>query len=138
MDEIGLSTRIALAILATWRVTHLLANEDGPFDLIVRFRALFGESVLGRMLDCFNCLSLWVGAAIALLITREPIDLLLVWLALSGAACLLERLGRDPSIIHPLMRGPEGDTSDGVLRSEESVVQEPTSGNQNSDPSGRN
>ena len=53
--------RLVLAVLATWRVTHLLASEDGPADIIVRFRALFGQSVAGKLMDCFNCLSLWIA-----------------------------------------------------------------------------
>jgi hypothetical protein len=44
--------RIALAILATWRVAHLLAREDGPFDLVLRARARAGDGVLGRLMDC--------------------------------------------------------------------------------------
>ena len=30
--------RLVLAVLATWRLTHLLAREDGPADLLVRLR----------------------------------------------------------------------------------------------------
>jgi hypothetical protein len=31
--------KFVLAVLATWRVTHLLASEDGPADIIVRYRS---------------------------------------------------------------------------------------------------
>jgi hypothetical protein len=120
-----------LALLATWRLTHLLASEDGPADLIVRFRALLGQSIAGKLMDCFNCLSLWVAAPIALLITRKPLDLLLSWLALSGGACLLERIGYDPLIIHPDTQATEGEVSDGMLRSEEGVAQELPGANSN-------
>jgi hypothetical protein len=118
-----------LALLATWRLTHLLASEDGPADLIVRFRVLLGQSIAGKLIDCFNCLSLWVAAPIALLITRKPLDLLLSWLALSGGACLLERIGYDPLIIHPDTQATEREVSDGMLRSEEGVAQEPSGAN---------
>jgi hypothetical protein len=40
--------RFGLAVLATWRVTHLLASEDGPADLVVRFRAWLGHGLAGR------------------------------------------------------------------------------------------
>ena len=66
--------RIVLAVLATWRVTHLLASEDGPADIIVRFRRLLGQSPLGTLMDCFNCLSLWVAAPAALFISRRPVE----------------------------------------------------------------
>jgi hypothetical protein len=92
----SLMLRFVLAVLATWRVTHLLANEDGPADIIFRFRRLLGQSLAGSLMDCFNCLSLWIAAPAALFVTREPLDWLMIWLALSGAACLLERLGKNP------------------------------------------
>ena len=57
--------------LATWRVCHLLVEEDGPADLVVRLRMRLGDSVLGRAMDCFYCLSLWIGAAFALLIVSD-------------------------------------------------------------------
>ena len=83
--------RFVLAVLAVWRVTHLLAGEDGPADIIVRFRALLGSSLAGKLMDCFYCLSIWIAAPAALFVTRRPLDWLLTWLALSGSACLLER-----------------------------------------------
>jgi hypothetical protein len=128
---------IVLAALATWRVTHLLASEDGPADLIVRFRARLAQSWAGKLMDCFNCLSFWVAAPLALLVTQKPLDLLLVWLALSGAACLLERIGYDPVIIHQAQQQMEGNISDGMLRSAESVAQEPLNADQNSGAGGR-
>jgi hypothetical protein len=84
--------RFAIASLAAWRITHLLAHEDGPFDVIYRLRALGGAGFWGRLLDCFYCLSLWIAAPLTPLVTtRDATDALLVWVALSGAACLLER-----------------------------------------------
>ena len=113
-----------LAVLATWRVTHLLASEDGPANLIVRFRRLLGNGAAGRMMDCFNCLSLWVAAPIALCLTRQPIDLAMTWLGLSGAACLLERIGREPTLIQPIVQANEEEVSNGVLRSAEGFAQQ--------------
>lgn len=85
-------TGFAVAVLATWRVTHLLAEEDGPFDAVVRARAALGASRAGQLLDCFDCLSLWVAAPLAS--GRTGRDRVLGWLALSGAACLVERIAR--------------------------------------------
>jgi hypothetical protein len=93
MSEMNLGMRLVVAMLATWRVTHLLANEDGPADIIVRLRAFLGHSVAGKLMDCFNCLSLWIAAPFALFVTRRPLHWLIGWLALSGGACLLQRLG---------------------------------------------
>ena len=88
-----------LAVLATWRVTHLLANEDGPADLIFRFRALLGQGLVGRLMDCFNCLSLWIAVPAALFVSRRPVEWLFTWLALSGGVCLLERTVKEPAAI---------------------------------------
>lgn len=91
-------TRFALAALATWRVTHLLAEEDGPANLVVRARARLGTSVAGELMDCFYCLSVWVAAPLTLTVTRRPRELLTTWLALSGAACLLEQATEKPQL----------------------------------------
>lgn len=84
-------TRFALASLAVWRVTHLLAEEDGPADAVFRLRARVGAGRLGGLMDCFYCLSVWVAAPVSFAVARRPREAPLVWLALSGAACLLEQ-----------------------------------------------
>ena len=62
---------LALAILATWRLCHLVAREDGPFDLILRLRLRAGSGMVARLLDCPYCLSLWVAAPIAAWLARD-------------------------------------------------------------------
>jgi hypothetical protein len=89
------ATRFALASLAVWRVTHLLAEEDGPADAVLRLRAGLGQGPLGKLMDCFMCVSLWVAAPASLAVTRRSRELPVAWLALSGAACLLERATND-------------------------------------------
>jgi hypothetical protein len=92
--------RLVLAVLATWRVTHLLALEDGPWDVIARLRLRLGDRFWGRLLDCFYCLSLWVAAA-AVAVVQPPLrEAPLWWLACSGGACLLQRLGPQPQPVH--------------------------------------
>jgi hypothetical protein len=117
MSEAGFWVRFVLAVLATWRVTHLLASEDGPAHIIVRFRRLLGQTQVGQLMDCFNCLSLWIAAPAALFVSQRPVEWFVAWLALSGGACLLERLGHDPVIIQPVSQPAEGEV-DHVLRSE--------------------
>jgi hypothetical protein len=90
--DLGFVARFAVASLATWRVTHLLAEEDGPADLVVRARAALGEGTAGALMDCFYCLSVWVAAPLSVTVTRRRTDLPVVWLGLSAGACLLERL----------------------------------------------
>jgi hypothetical protein len=105
MTEMSLWFRFVLAVLATWRVTHLLAHEDGPGDILFRARAWLGSSPVGKLMDCFFCLSFWVAAPLALILARELLDWALTWLALSGAACLLQRVMPEPQppvVIHQL------------------------------------
>jgi hypothetical protein len=111
-DDIGARcgirlTTFAFFALTTWRVTHLLVEEDGPADVVLRLRRSVGSSALGRLMDCFYCTSLWVALPLAVELTREPLVVpigrggatrrlisparVVTWFALSGAACLLER-----------------------------------------------
>jgi len=95
---------LTLAILATFRLTHLLAFEDGPADLLARTRARLGDSFLGRLMDCFYCLSLWIAAPMALVITGPSLSWPLAWLALSGGACVLLRATEARVIERPTSR----------------------------------
>jgi hypothetical protein len=92
MGDPGFWPRFVVATLVAWRITHLLAAEDGPADVIVRVRARLGDGRLGRLVDCFYCLSVWVAAPLAFLVCRDPLERVLAWIALSGAACLAERI----------------------------------------------
>ena len=99
MDAPDFWARFVLASLATWRLAHLLASEDGPADVITRLRIRLGGSLLGKLMDCFACSSLWIAIPFAWLVSRRMMDLPLTWPALSGAAFLLERATADPLII---------------------------------------
>ncbi|HLH41425.1 MAG TPA: hypothetical protein VKV74_00465 [Bryobacteraceae bacterium] len=85
--------RFVISALAVWRVGHLLAAEDGPWDLIVRIRRKLGAGLWGRLMDCFYCLSLWISIPFAFFVVDGIPGRFVAWLALSGAACLAERLG---------------------------------------------
>lgn len=81
-----------LLLIAVWRVTHLISMEDGPFDIIIRLRKLMGNSFFGKLMDCFYCLSIWIGLAAAFLVTLDPKMIVLLCLYYSGASILLEKL----------------------------------------------
>lgn len=118
MSEAGFWARFVLAALAAWRLTHLLVKEDGPAELVVHLRTTLGNGVLGKLMDCFQCLSLFVAAPIAFFIGRQPVELLFAWLALSGAACLLERIGHAPIVLQSEPGSSRGDPSNVMLWSE--------------------
>jgi len=123
MYEAGIWFRFVLVALATWRITHLLAKEDGPAYLIARLRAKLGDGLLGQLMDCFLCLSLWVAAPMAALVFHRPLDWIAGWLAISGAACLLERIGQQPLVIQPIPQFQEGGEENGMLRTETTSAQ---------------
>ena len=118
MSEVAFWPKLVLAILATWRFTHLVAREDGPADLIARARVALGNGLWGRMVNCFQCLSLWVAAPVAPWITTKPLDAVIVWLAVSGGACLCERIGQPDVFVQPLPEPNQGDDH-GMLRTKE-------------------
>jgi hypothetical protein len=124
MTDTSFWIRFVLAVLATWRITHLISTEDGPADVIVRLRARLGEGLAGKLMDCFKCLSIWVALPATFFVGGRPVDLLVTWLAISGAACLIERAGEDPVIIRRLADESGGGIDDGMLWSKEGILQE--------------
>lgn len=88
---------LLIGALCCWRVTHLLNAEDGPGEILARFRRRAGDGFVGQLLDCFYCLSLWVAVPFAALFATGWRDGALLWLSISAAAILLERTtSRDP------------------------------------------
>ncbi len=85
-------TGFIVATLAVWRVTHLLSQEDGPFDWVFKIRKLLGTGFFGSLLDCFYCLSIWVAIPLAIYLSANWIEGVVVWLALSGSASLLFKI----------------------------------------------
>ena len=96
-------SKLIIAILATWRLSSLLVNEDGPFRMFDRLRRRVGVyltdeigtplSFLGRLLGCIWCASVWVAALVAaVMFTR--LWVVLVPFALSAGVILIERGGR--------------------------------------------
>ncbi len=113
---------LVLGALAVWRITHLLNAEDGPLDIFARFRRLAGQGFWGDLLDCSYCLSLWIAVPFAWWLGDGWKERFLLWLALSAASILIERL---TSRVHEREPGPaqyfeipEGDQNV-MLRTEE-------------------
>lgn len=123
MLETNAFLKFVVAALATWRVTHLVAYEDGPWDLISRVRARAREGFWAKLMDCFYCLSFWVSALVTIALRPDAREWPLIWLGLAGAACLLDRLAKDPVVIQQLNEEEQreqqkGEVEDVLLRSE--------------------
>jgi hypothetical protein len=101
MDAIMHFYLLAVGLLAVWRTTHLLHAESGPWNLIARFRQTVSSGFFGSLVGCFYCLSLWVSVPFALLTADGWKERLLLWLALSAGAILLERLSSRDVVAAP-------------------------------------
>ena len=116
MGDPGFWARLVLGVLATWRVAHLLANEDGPAGLVARLRLWLAASALGRWLDCFGCVSMWVAVPFACYVTGATTDTVASWLALAGGAFLLERLTPSPLVVEQLSEAQAKEIDHGLLQ----------------------
>lgn len=103
--------RFLLAVLAVWRITHLLTREDGPWALVARLRLALGQGFWGGLIDCFKCLSVWVAAPFAFFVGGDWIEMLVAWLALSAGAILLEEQLTGPLLLE------QGETDELLRRS---------------------
>jgi hypothetical protein len=108
---------LALGVLSTWRITHLLQAEDGPGAILAKARRALGSGFWGQLADCFYCLSLWLALPLAWTIGHDIRERLFLWPALSAGAILLERLGKaEPP---PAAYFEDKETTDGMLRKSE-------------------
>jgi hypothetical protein len=83
--------KYGILVVVVWRVTHLISMEDGPFDLVFKFRKWLGNSFFGKLMDCFYCLSIWIGLLVALYAGNTTIEIIMLCLYYSGASILLEK-----------------------------------------------
>lgn len=87
---------LILAALATYRLSRLIADEEGPWSVFSRLRDLTPEGTNARRgVECIMCVSVWAAAPVALwlgLIGDIPWRLApLVWLALSAVTVLIRK-----------------------------------------------
>jgi len=108
-----------LATLGVWRITHLLASEEGPWKILERMRAALGSGVAGEMVKCFYCLSLWIAAPFAWFIGQGWGERLLLWPALSGGAILLERITDREGMAPAVFYEDDQEETEDVLRKQD-------------------
>lgn len=95
----------AILGLACWRLSSLLVDEDGPWDMFARLRyklgvrydersVAFGSTMLSNLLLCIWCSSVWVAGSIflAYLIFPQATLCLMTPLALSALAILVSKV----------------------------------------------
>lgn len=80
-----------VGVLAVWRLSFLFSKEDGPWNLIYRWKKrMKPEGFWWSLSKCLNCLSIWFSIFIAPFVVeghywRVP----LYAFALSGAALII-------------------------------------------------
>lgn len=96
---------IIILILATWRISSLLVDELGPFEMFDRIRYRLGvryndknipyaRNELAELFTCIWCMSVWIGLLIAILYVTIPhyTTVLLMPFALSAGAIIIKWL----------------------------------------------
>ena len=92
-----------LLALATYRLARLIAIDDGPADVLLKLRSLWGaydygengqaKTSLGRGLTCPHCVGFWIAGLIAISAYGWP-EFIVYWLALAGAQSFLQSLSK--------------------------------------------
>jgi len=93
--------------LATWRLSSLIVNEAGPWDLLAKFRAWIGiyyddhsevqgKNVVARAMTCVWCISIWVALFLTVMKFIVPATpVLMLPFALSAVAIMIEEFVND-------------------------------------------
>ncbi len=81
-----------VGVLATWRLSKMITEEEGPFMIFTRLRSTFPSDGkhgwIGRGLYCMWCVSVWIGIALGLVLSlgASPTPTV-VWGVVMGLAC---------------------------------------------------
>lgn len=87
-----------VAILASYRVAHAIAREEGPFSVFANLRGRLDPNQatwLGRGITCAACVSVWTSLVVVLMILYLPEALtipLMFWLGVAGGALILNKV----------------------------------------------
>lgn len=84
-------TTFLILSLAVWRISNLLVNEDGPYQMLAEFR--HSAVKVTHLFECVFCLSVWLGLIVAVAWYFYPFWAVVVTLpfALSAGAILADR-----------------------------------------------
>jgi hypothetical protein len=80
----------SLVTLAVYRISYMIALEEGPFGMIASIRERIDPnqtSWLGRGVRCVACVSFWLSLIAALMIQATALE----WLGIAGGVLLIHR-----------------------------------------------
>ena len=86
-----------IAMLAVYRLSHMIAMEEGPGAVFHLLREKFGQgNWFGRGLNCVLCISFWLSLSVPSFIMASnpvnPREFVILWVGTSGAVLTLHRL----------------------------------------------
>lgn len=113
---------VIVAALCVWRLTHLVVAEDGPWDVIARLRRTAARVLPAGLFACFYCATLWTAVGLAVILADGWRARLLLALAASAGAIVLERVSTGPRASEVAVSYFEPEVEDGVLRTENRSV----------------
>lgn len=93
-------------VLATWRVSNLLAREEGPLSILATLRyalgvrctpeppyGMYGKTVFAKAIICIYCNSVWVGTIFSVLyVIWHPLWFIALPFALSAGAIITDEI----------------------------------------------
>lgn len=91
-----------LICLVVWRISSLLAREQGPWGVLAKFRDVvgvkydeksvaYGTNEFAKSILCVWCSSLWLGGAASFIIVRDWTFLLWAF-AISAVAIIIDHI----------------------------------------------
>lgn len=100
--------QIIIAILATYRLSQLLPEDDGPLFIFTRLRGYTARkaeksgdplglwSNIDSGINCVYCCGLYAALLVVALVMTQNFyaNLFLLWFAIAGGQTLIERLSK--------------------------------------------
>lgn len=95
-----MSDGVALVVLAlaTWRLTHLVVSEGGPFAIFEHLRRLAGAEEPGELVglallfSCVWCFSVWAAALLYIIWRWVPYGEVPLWILAASGGSLVASL----------------------------------------------
>ena len=95
-DEI---VSLVLATAITYRFSHMIVGENGPFNIFLHFRTILfstrlADTWIGDGFNCVLCVSFWFSFLVGYLIVDRPVDVFdyfIFSMAVSGLCLVVHR-----------------------------------------------
>lgn len=84
---------LALAIFAVYRLSHMIALEEGPMGLFafIQEKTSKQSNWFERGMNCVLCLSWWIAAVPSLFLAKSGVQFILYWFGIAGAVLVLHK-----------------------------------------------